>query len=87
MTISDDSRDYGKFADGATYNPERHTRTVSSSGSSFGSGASMQEGSTLKVIRLTELQACVKKIKKIGPKLLEKTTYMAVLLICMMYNK
>jgi hypothetical protein len=48
---------------------KRHTRTASRSGSGIGSGASMQEGSTLKVIRLTQLQACPKKkCKKLVPK-------------------
>jgi hypothetical protein len=38
----------------------------------------MQEGSTLKEIRLTKLQACPKKYKKIVPELLEQTTYIRV---------
>jgi hypothetical protein len=38
-----------------------HTRTVSRSGNGVESGASVQEGSTLKVIRLIQLQACPKK--------------------------
>jgi hypothetical protein len=40
------------------------TRVVSNSGNSVGSSASVQEGSTLKVIGLTQLQACLKKIIK-----------------------
>jgi hypothetical protein len=40
----------------------RVTRTVCRSGSGVGSDASMQEGSTLKAIRLTQLQACPKKL-------------------------
>jgi hypothetical protein len=52
--------------------PKRHTRTVFRSGNSAGSGASMQEESTLKAIRLTQLQACPKKIV---PKLFEQTMY------------
>jgi hypothetical protein len=53
---------------------KRRTRTVSRSGNSVGSGASMQEGNTLKAIRLTQLQACPKK-KKIVPKLFEQNMY------------
>jgi hypothetical protein len=60
-TISE--RDYKKFADGATCNPEkRRTRTLSRSGNGIGSGASMQKGSILKEIRLIQLQACAKKL-------------------------
>jgi hypothetical protein len=54
--------------------PKRRKRTVSRSGKGVESGASMQEGSTLKVIRLTQLQACPKKIK-IVLKLFEQTMY------------
>jgi hypothetical protein len=36
--------------------------TVSRSGNGVGSGASMQEGGILKVIRLTNFQACPKKL-------------------------
>jgi hypothetical protein len=39
---------------------ERCTRTVSRSGSDIGSGVSIQEGSNLKGIRLTELEGCPK---------------------------
>jgi hypothetical protein len=42
---------------------KRRTSTVTRSGNGVGSGASMQEGSTLKTIRLTQLQACPKKFK------------------------
>jgi hypothetical protein len=35
----------------------------------------VQEGSTLKAIRLTQLQACPENYKKIVPKLFEQTTY------------
>jgi hypothetical protein len=52
--------------------PKKHARTVSRGDNSVAGGASMQEGSTLKVIRLTQLQACPKKIV---PKLFEQTTY------------
>jgi hypothetical protein len=55
--------------------PRRHTRTVSRSGNGVVSGASMQEGSILKAIRLTQLQACLKNHKKIILKLFEQTTY------------
>jgi hypothetical protein len=41
---------------------KRHTRAVSRSDNGIGSCASMQEGSTLMVIRLTQLQACSKKL-------------------------
>jgi hypothetical protein len=34
----------------------------------------MQDESTLKVIRLTQMQACPKKLQKIVPKLFEQTT-------------
>jgi hypothetical protein len=52
-----------KFADGATRVPEkRRTRTVSRSHNGVRSDASIQEGSTLKAIRLTQLQACPKKL-------------------------
>jgi hypothetical protein len=40
----------------------RHTRNVSRSGNGVWSGASMQEGSTLKATRLTQLQACPKNL-------------------------
>jgi hypothetical protein len=59
MTISDDSRDDGKFADGAT-----RTRTVSRSRNGIGNGASVKEGSTMKAIRFTQLQVCPQKIIK-----------------------
>jgi hypothetical protein len=62
-TVLDNSRDYGQFADRATYDPKkRHTRTVSRTVNGIGSVASMQEGSTLKVMGLTQLQACPKKL-------------------------
>jgi hypothetical protein len=35
----------------------------------------MQEGSTLKAIRLTQLRVCPKHYKKIVPKLFEQTMY------------
>jgi hypothetical protein len=41
---------------------KRHTKTVSRSGNGVGSSAPMQEGNTLKAIRLTQLQASPKKI-------------------------
>jgi hypothetical protein len=43
---------------------KRRTRTVSRTDNSFGSGASMHEGGTWKAIRLTQLQACPKRIRK-----------------------
>jgi hypothetical protein len=63
VTISDDSRDYRKFADGAMCNPEKGIPGFRS-GNSIGSGTSLQEGSTMEAIRLTQLQARPKKIKK-----------------------
>lgn len=48
--ISDDSRDYGIFADGATSEPEKGVPGVSRSGNGARSGVSMQEGRTLKTI-------------------------------------
>jgi hypothetical protein len=63
-TISDDSRDYRKFADRATSNPEKGVPRLFRSGNSVGSGAPMQEGSNLKAIRLTQLQEWPKKIIK-----------------------
>jgi TPP-dependent pyruvate/acetoin dehydrogenase alpha subunit len=54
---------------------KRRTDTVSRRGNGVGSGASVQEGSTLRAIRLTQLQACPKNYKKIVPTLLEQTTY------------
>jgi hypothetical protein len=42
----------------------RHTRAVSRNGNGVGSGASIQEGITLKAIRLTQLQAYLKNYKK-----------------------
>jgi hypothetical protein len=63
MTISDDSRVYGNFSDGARCDPaKRRTTTVSRSDNGVGSGVSMQEGSLLKAIRITQLQACPKKL-------------------------
>jgi hypothetical protein len=56
MTISDDSRAYGKFADGAMGDSKkRYSRTVSISCNDVESSASMQEVCTLKAIRLTQL--------------------------------
>jgi hypothetical protein len=54
---------------------------VSRSGNSVGSSASVQEGSTLKLIRLTQLQACPKNYKKIVPELFEQTTYIEFCII------
>jgi hypothetical protein len=62
MMISYNSRDYKKFVDRDVRSRKRHTRTVSRSVNGIGSGASMHEGSTLKAIRLTQLQACPKKL-------------------------
>jgi transposase len=42
--------------------PIKRNRTVSRSGNGIGSGASMKEESTLKATRLTQLQACPKKL-------------------------
>jgi hypothetical protein len=39
---------------------KRLTRTVSRNGNGVGSGVSVQEGSTLKAVRLTQLHACTK---------------------------
>jgi hypothetical protein len=75
MTISDDLRDFGKFAHGVTPSRKRRTRTVSRSGNGVGSGASMQERRTLKAIRLTQLQACPPKKYKIILNLFEQTKY------------
>jgi hypothetical protein len=64
-------------SDRATCDPEKGIPGLFPEVATIGSGASMQEGSTLKVIRLTHLQACPKKIiKKIVPKLFEQTMYM-----------
>jgi hypothetical protein len=57
---------------------KRHTRTVSRSGNGVGSGTSMQNGNTSKVITLTQLQACPKKLQKKKKKLFEQTTYTAL---------
>jgi hypothetical protein len=51
---------------------KRHTRIVSRCGNSVQSGASMQEVSTLKVIRLTQLQACPKNYKQNSSKTFEQ---------------
>jgi hypothetical protein len=61
-TISDDSRDCGKSANSHAQSQKWCTSTVSRSGNGVGSGASMQEGSTLKAIRVIQLQTCPKKL-------------------------
>jgi hypothetical protein len=55
-----------------TWSLERHTRTVSRSGNGVRSSASVQEGSTLKVIRLTQLEAYPKKLWKIVRNFLDR---------------
>jgi hypothetical protein len=77
MMISNNSGDDRKFTDRATQSRRRCTRTVFKSGNSIGNCASLKEGSTLKVINLTQLQAGPKKLYKIVPKLFEQTTYSA----------
>jgi hypothetical protein len=62
--ISDDSRDYGKFADAANGDPETGVPGLFPEVQGVGSSASVQEGRTLKAIRLTQLQACPKNYKK-----------------------
>jgi hypothetical protein len=57
--ISDDTRDYGKFTDGPTCNPEKG---VSELFPEVAMGCINAGGSTLKVIRLIQLQACPKKL-------------------------
>jgi hypothetical protein len=64
MTISAGSRVYKIFADELHANPKKAYRTVSRKGNGVGSVVSMQEGSALKAIRLTQLQACTRKLKK-----------------------
>jgi hypothetical protein len=61
MMISGNSRDYRKFADGATHNPKEGIPEPFPEVATT-LGASMQEGSTLKAIRLTQLQACPIKL-------------------------
>jgi hypothetical protein len=62
-TISDDSRDYGKFADGARRDPEIGVPGLFPEVARLlGACCIMQEGSTLKAIRLTQFQACPKKL-------------------------
>jgi histone-lysine N-methyltransferase SETMAR len=55
--------------------PKMRTRTVSRSGNCFGSRESMQEGSTLKAVRLAQLQTCPQNIIKSTAETFEQTTY------------
>jgi hypothetical protein len=60
--ISGDSRDYGKFADGATCDPEKGVPGLFPEVTTALGAVHQCRRVTLKAMRLTQLQACPKKL-------------------------
>jgi hypothetical protein len=61
---------------------KRSKRSVSRNGNGIRSGESVQEDSTLKAIRLTQLQACPEKLWKIVPKFVSRPRIREKHIIC-----